>query len=161
MGRQRYKPIRERRELVLNLAGLGIPHDKIAMLVKCSPKTLRKHFHGELARGSTEANAQVAGFLFQSAKNGNVAAQIFWLKSRGGWKESPHNAPEVFDPVAEQATEDELIGKIIGLVQRRQEANRFEAEAAEKMKQVWGHEKKKPSRKRQKKPMSPLLLTRR
>ena len=142
MGRQRYKPKGERRELVLKLAGLGVPQDKIAMLVKCSPKTLRKHFHGELARGSAEANVQVAGFLFQSAKNGSVAAQIFWLKSRGGWKESPHNAPEVFDPVAEQATNDELIGKIIGLVQRRQEANRFEAEAAEKMEQVWGHEKK-------------------
>ena len=103
MGRQRYKPKGERRELVLKLAGLGVPQDQIAMLVKCSPKTLRKHFHGELARGSAEANAQVAGFLFQSAKNGNVAAQIFWLKSRGRWKESPHDAPDVFDPVAEQA----------------------------------------------------------
>ena len=89
-----------------------------------------------------EANAQVKGFLFQAAKKGNVTAIIFWLKTRAGWKESPHNAPDAFDPVAEQATNDELIGKIIGLVQRRQEANRFEAQAAEKMKQVWRHEKK-------------------
>ena len=31
--------------------------------------------------------AQVAGFLFNSAKSGNVTAQIFWLKTRARWKE--------------------------------------------------------------------------
>jgi hypothetical protein len=31
----------------------------------------------------------VAGFLFNSAKNGNVTAQIFWLKTRARWKEVP------------------------------------------------------------------------
>lgn len=28
-------------------------------------------------------------FLFNSARNGNVTAQIFWLKTRAGWKETP------------------------------------------------------------------------
>jgi hypothetical protein len=32
---------------------------------------------------------QVAGFLFNVAKNGNVTAQIFWLKTRARWKEAP------------------------------------------------------------------------
>jgi hypothetical protein len=31
---------------------------------------------------------QVAGFLFNSAKNGNVTAQIFWLKTRAKWRET-------------------------------------------------------------------------
>ena len=31
----------------------------------------------------------MAGFLFNSAKNGNVTAQIFWLKTRARWKEAP------------------------------------------------------------------------
>ena len=39
--------------------------------------------------GQTKANAQVAGFLFNSARNGNVTAQIFWLKTRARWKETP------------------------------------------------------------------------
>src|SRR5258706_10229402 len=39
--------------------------------------------------GETKANAQVAGFLFNAAKNGNVTAQIFWLKTRAKWRESP------------------------------------------------------------------------
>jgi hypothetical protein len=31
----------------------------------------------------------VAGFLFNAAKNGNVTAQIFWLKTRAKWREVP------------------------------------------------------------------------
>ena len=31
----------------------------------------------------------MAGFLFNAAKNGNVTAQIFWLKSRAKWRETP------------------------------------------------------------------------
>jgi hypothetical protein len=53
------------------------------------PKTLRKCYREELDLGETKANAQVAGFLFNSAKNGNVTAQIFWLKTRARWKEMP------------------------------------------------------------------------
>ena len=31
----------------------------------------------------------MAGFLFNSAKSGNVTAQIFWLKTRARWRETP------------------------------------------------------------------------
>jgi hypothetical protein len=34
-----------------------------------------------------EANATIAGYLFDAAKSGNVAAQIFWLKARAHWLE--------------------------------------------------------------------------
>jgi len=50
---------------------------------------LRKYYRDELDLGTTKANAQVAGFLFNSAKNGNVTAQIFWLKTRARWRETP------------------------------------------------------------------------
>jgi hypothetical protein len=56
---------------------------------RIDPKTLRKHYREELNLGETEANAQVAGFLFNAAKNGNVTAQIFWLKTRAKWRETP------------------------------------------------------------------------
>jgi len=50
---------------------------------------LRKHYRDELDMGETKANAQVAGFLFTAARNGNVTAQIFWLKTRARWREPP------------------------------------------------------------------------
>jgi hypothetical protein len=71
------------------LAAYGIPEADISGVVGIDPKTLRKHYREELDLGEAKANAQVAGFLFNAAKNGNVTAQIFWLKTRAKWRETP------------------------------------------------------------------------
>jgi hypothetical protein len=70
------------REKVRHLAGIGLRQDDIAKIIGCSPKTLRKRLRDDLDRGVAEANATVSGYLFASAKAGNVTAQIFWLKVR-------------------------------------------------------------------------------
>ncbi len=83
-----FEPTEEQRRLVKALAGFGVIHDDIAKQVGCEPKTLRKHFREELDRGSVEATAKVAQSLFQMATTGkNVAAAIFWMKARAGWRE--------------------------------------------------------------------------
>ncbi len=71
------------------MAAYGIPETDIARVMTVNPKTLRKHYREELDLGETKANAQVAGYLFNAAKNGNVTAQIFWLKTRARWRETP------------------------------------------------------------------------
>jgi hypothetical protein len=83
------------RERVRHLAGVGLRQDDIAKIIGCAPKTLRKRCREDLDRGVAEANATVSGYLFAAAKAGNVAAQIFWLKTRACWREKP--APD--DPV--------------------------------------------------------------
>jgi hypothetical protein len=75
-----------RRE-VQSLAARGVPQESIAAIVGCDAKTLRKHFRHELDRGMAEANSQVIGALFDNAIRGNIAAQIFWAKTRMGWRE--------------------------------------------------------------------------
>jgi len=87
-------------ERVRYLAGLGVSQDDIAKIIGCCPKTLRKRFRNELDRGAAEANASVAGYLFNSAKGGNVAAPIFWLKTRAHWREG--SAP---NPISDSKTE--------------------------------------------------------
>ena len=89
MGRRSHKPDPASRRQVEALAGFGIPEPDIARVVGIDPKTLRKHYRDELDMGETKANAQVAGFLFNSARSGNVSAQIFWLKTRARWRETP------------------------------------------------------------------------
>ena len=89
MGRRAHKPDPAQRKQVETLAAYGIPEEDIARVVGIDPKTLRKHYRDELDLGETKANAQVAGFLFNAARNGNVTAQIFWLKTRARWKELP------------------------------------------------------------------------
>jgi hypothetical protein len=89
MSRPRHQPDPAQRRQVETLAAYGIPEADISRVVGIDPKTLRKHYRDELDMGETKANAQVAGFLFNSAKNGNVTAQIFWLKTRAKWRETP------------------------------------------------------------------------
>jgi len=75
------------REKVRHLAGVCVRQDDIAKIIGCAPKTLRKRCREDLDRGVAEANAMVSGYLFANAKAGNVAAQIFWLKTRAHWRE--------------------------------------------------------------------------
>src|SRR5918993_1517942 len=89
MGRRSHVPDPAMRRQVETMSAYGIPEADISRVVAIDPKTLRKHYRDELDLGETKANAQVAGFLFNSARNGNVSAQIFWLKTRARWKETP------------------------------------------------------------------------
>jgi len=74
-------PTDEQRRLVKAMASFGVPHDDIAVVVRCSPPTLRKRFREELDVATIEANARVAQCLYQQAVTpGNIAATIFWLR---------------------------------------------------------------------------------
>ena len=58
-----------------------------------STKTLEKYYSAELSTGADRANATVAGKLYAQAtapENSmpNTIARIFWMKARGGWKET-------------------------------------------------------------------------
>jgi hypothetical protein len=85
------------REQVRSLAARGVRQEDIAKIIGCDAKTLRRHFRDELDRAMPEANAEIAGCLFAAAKAGNVAAMIFWLKTRARWREckEPENPVSV------------------------------------------------------------------
>ena len=71
----------ESRRQVETMVGFGVPLTSIGKLLGISENTIRLHYREQLDVGMAKANAQVAGFLFQQAKAGNVVAQIFWLKA--------------------------------------------------------------------------------
>jgi hypothetical protein len=82
------RPTEENRRTVKAMAGFGVPHEQIATFLRIDAKTLRKHYRDELDRGMVEANVKVAQTLFQLATaDKNVAAAIFWMKARAGWRE--------------------------------------------------------------------------
>src|SRR6266404_1087150 len=87
MARKAFVVTDAMREKVRYLAGVGVRQDDIAKIVGCAPKTLRKRLRDELDRGVAEANATISGYLFAAAKAGNIAAIIFWLKTRAHWRE--------------------------------------------------------------------------
>src|SRR5258706_9162878 len=91
MGRPKHKPTEEQRTKVQQLAACGVSHEKIAQIMGFrSPKTLRAHYRKVLDVAATEANATVAAALYSNAVNLKVTqAQMFWLRSRAGWKDRP------------------------------------------------------------------------
>lgn len=72
------------------MAAYGVPETDIARVLGIDPKTLRKHY-----REGSQC----------------VTAAIFWMKTRGGWRESPQ-AHEVAVKNATDMTDDELIARI-------------------------------------------------
>ena len=89
MSRPKFNPTEEHRKLVKALAAYGIPHEQIVRRIGVrSAKTLRKHFRTELDEGVSDANINVSRTLYKMATSGaHLAATLFWLKCRGGWRE--------------------------------------------------------------------------
>lgn len=89
-GRKPHAPTPEQRRLVEELTAVGTKHVDIARIVGIGGTTLATYYRSELDMGAAKANAAVAKSLFKMATNAskpNVAAAIFWLKVRAGWRE--------------------------------------------------------------------------
>ncbi len=86
-GRPRHVPLERDRQLVRDLAGLGLTHDNIADLVGIARPTIELRYRDELDIGHATANRRVAQRLFDLAMEGNAAALIYWTKARMGWRE--------------------------------------------------------------------------
>jgi len=77
----------QERLLIKFMAMAGVPRAQIAKYFKTRKDTLLRECREELEDGVYSCNAQIVGALFKSAMKGNVAAQIFWCKTRLGWRE--------------------------------------------------------------------------
>ena len=86
-GPQPFTPTDEQRRMVRALSGYGVPHDDIALIVKCSPPTLRKRFRRNLTWARRRQREGRADAVSAGDQRENTAAMIFWLKARAGWRE--------------------------------------------------------------------------
>lgn len=94
MSRVPHAPTIATKNLVEMHARVGTRQEVIADLLEIDEKTLRKYYRKELDHSLAEANAQIGGALFTKALSGDVSSQIFWLKTRAGWKETTvHEGP--------------------------------------------------------------------
>lgn len=90
MGRKSFEPTDQERKQVEAMAGFGVPHDSIAVLVRdgIDSDTLKKHFRKELNKGKAKAFSKVGQTLFQKAVDGDTASLIFWAKTQMGFRET-------------------------------------------------------------------------
>lgn len=82
-------PTDKNRAIIKVMTAGGIEQVHIASVLGISEPTLRKYYKHEIKIGAHEANAKVVGALLTNATTGkNVIAQIWWTKTRLGWKET-------------------------------------------------------------------------
>jgi len=88
MPKSKFAPTPAQRRIIKTMAALGVSQDLIAKRVGLSEGTLAAHFEQDLRTALPEMRAMVGASLFAKAKAGNIAAIIFWLKTRAGWSET-------------------------------------------------------------------------
>lgn len=91
-GRPPHIPTEGMRKMVSEFSGMGFRQDQIAKVMGISDTTLRKCYSDELHNGEVVATLAVARTLHSIATDpdhkGVTQAAMFWMKTRGKWKES-------------------------------------------------------------------------
>lgn len=93
MPQLKHEPTVTSRRTVSSMAAYGIPQKDIAAVIGITKPTLEKYYRHELDVSSAKATAKVAETLYAKATakeitGPSVTAALFWLKTRGGWRET-------------------------------------------------------------------------
>lgn len=91
MAMTSHVPDPQLRAQVERMAGFGFTIEQIAIALDIAERTLYKYYSTELERGHVSVNMKVVSKLFAATQRNDkasVTAQIFWLKTRMGWKET-------------------------------------------------------------------------
>lgn len=87
-----HEPTPQTRRTVESMSAYGIPQPDIARVIGVCQETLTKYYRDELDLATSKANSKVAETLYKQATDAanprSALAAIFWLKTRGGWKET-------------------------------------------------------------------------
>jgi DNA-binding CsgD family transcriptional regulator len=89
-GRPEHEPTPHQRAQVKMLAAMACSIAEIALFLRLSEPTIRKHYADDVQLGKIEAKSKVAAALYKAATDSakpNVVAAIFWLKTQAGWRE--------------------------------------------------------------------------
>jgi hypothetical protein len=118
-GEMLHRPTDANKLLVKIMAAGGRPQEEIALVLKISPVTLRKHYREELDSAMATVASMVLGKLYKKISEEETAAILFFCKTRLGMKETvghefPNGIPVAGDSSA--VTDDrtkELIREVL------------------------------------------------
>jgi hypothetical protein len=89
-----HEPTPETRAEVKAMTAFGVRQDAICAYIGITKPTLHKYYRKEIDTGAVDAILQVARAFFSKAVGcpeegipGDTTAQIFFLKTRAGWRE--------------------------------------------------------------------------
>lgn len=99
-GRPKWKPDLKK---VAELASKGLTNDQLSTALNIGTTTFYENqsdfteFADTIKRGRANGIATISNALFEKAKEGNVVAQIFFLKCKAGWREREAYTFEAID----------------------------------------------------------------
>ena len=87
MARAKLNPTEAQRLQVRQLAGCGLTHEQIRVVMNLpSVTTLCRYFRKDLEKGRITAGAKIRGVAYKMATSGkNPIMTMFWLKTRAKW----------------------------------------------------------------------------
>lgn len=100
MGRPAYEVTEEVIKKAEEFASRGLTLEQVAHCLGIHRDTLneKKKIYNDLSdaikRGQAKGIDQVTNFLFDNCRNGNVTAQIFYLKCRANWDDKTREQNE-------------------------------------------------------------------
>lgn len=91
-SKEQHDPTELSRYQVAQMASINLTHVEMAGVLGLTRETMYKYYRNELDYGKAACTARVALRLFKVATEADgaeaVKAMMFWLRARGGWKES-------------------------------------------------------------------------
>lgn len=126
-GFKPFEPTKSDRNVVSMGKAAGLKDEQIASMIMnpatgkpiCLP-TLLEQFKYELETGHQKAVLAMASSLYRTGMSGNVAAMIFWLKTRARWSERV----EVVVRRPDEMSDEELDAHILAAVDDEPERER-------------------------------------
>lgn len=87
-GRPPHDPTDANRKIVALMAGIGLPHERIAEKIGVAVETMQLHYERDLANGETEFLTQAGNVVARNLAKGDQRAAEFVLTHKGkkyGW----------------------------------------------------------------------------
>lgn len=100
--RHKHIPTDKTRQIVKDYLSFGRTQEAAARAIDISVDALYKHYKKEIESAVDEKVVIIADSLFQKAKNGDVTAQIFFLKTQGRWRTEDKTPTEQNEEVKKQ-----------------------------------------------------------
>jgi len=87
------------RQIVIDATAAGLSQLDTAGILGMSLMTLRKYYLTELHTAKASMDQRIAGSLMQKALSGNLAAQMFYLRTKARWSETVKLGGDEGNPV--------------------------------------------------------------
>lgn len=110
-------PTMHTRETVTHLVAFGLDENQIAVILKCTPDDVRRHYAEELEHGLARVNARVMSAVLHSALyNDSAPDRKLWLMNRAGWKGGDGNKTNILNAPGATGAD----GELLTVMQRRE-----------------------------------------